>query len=245
MHYRYQNANLKHSIKRFWNTQQQEVLSRVSGSNLILAGDRRCDSLGFSAKYCTYSLLDTAANLIIHMETLKRSDASVHSFCDQKSCKLEFHLLCHVDYKSPNMETQALRKGLRFLEDKISISKVVTDASRTVMSLMGEVFLLTVNINTVIILFSCQTCADKEFSNCLHSLDVWHKSKKLKKCLAEVSTCTCTCNMYVHMHVIYTCGLQFLQAAKGRGMEKIGLWAEKFETISGFVVRNVIKMKMI
>ena len=28
----------------------------------------------------------------------------------------------------------------------------------------------------------------REFSQYFHSLDVWHKSKKLKKCLAEVST---------------------------------------------------------
>ena len=27
----------------------------------------------------------------------------------------------------------------------------------------------------------------REFSQYFHSLDVWHKSKKLKKCLAEVS----------------------------------------------------------
>ena len=53
------------------------MLARVSGSNLVVAGDGRCDSPGFSAKYCTYSLLDTATNLIVHVETLKRSDVCI------------------------------------------------------------------------------------------------------------------------------------------------------------------------
>lgn len=64
-------------MEKFWKNHQEEVISRVSGSNLILAGDGRCDSPGFSAKYCTYSLLDTATNLIVHTETLKLSDVSI------------------------------------------------------------------------------------------------------------------------------------------------------------------------
>ena len=37
------------------------------------------------------------------------------------------------------METEALRKALHFLEEKISISEVVTDASSTVTGLLGEI----------------------------------------------------------------------------------------------------------
>ena len=114
------------------------MLARVSGSNLILAGDGRCDSPGFSAKYCTYSLLDTATNLIIHTETLKRSDVSLANYVD--SFKLiRFSLLYQVAYKSPNMETEALRKALCFLKEKVSITEVVTDASTTVTALLGEI----------------------------------------------------------------------------------------------------------
>lgn len=101
----------------------------MSGSNLILAGDGRYD---FSVKYCTYSLLDTATNLIIHTETLKRSDVSLANYVD--SFKLNMVSLLH-----PNMETEALWKALCFLKEKVSISEVVTDASTTVTALLGEI----------------------------------------------------------------------------------------------------------
>lgn len=37
------------------------------------------------------------------------------------------------------METEALRKALYFLEEKISISEVVTDASSAVKALLSEI----------------------------------------------------------------------------------------------------------
>ena len=60
-------------IEDYWEKQQTDILKNTSGRSLLLAGDGRCDSPGFSAKYCTYSLMDTETNLIVHTETLKRS----------------------------------------------------------------------------------------------------------------------------------------------------------------------------
>ena len=60
-------------IEDYWQQQQSDILAKTSGRSLLLAGDGRCDSPGFSAKYCTYSLMDTGTNLIVHTETLKRS----------------------------------------------------------------------------------------------------------------------------------------------------------------------------
>ena len=94
-------------------------------------------------------------------------------------------LLFQVEYKSPNMETDAIRKALHFLKDKISISEVVTDASRTVMALMGEISLSKIIFRNVTN-YNNINLTEKEFSQYIHSLDVWHKSKKLKKCLAKV-----------------------------------------------------------
>ena len=72
-HYRYQNAYMIAPIEDYWAKQQTDILKNTSGRSLLLAGDGRCDSPGFSAKYCTYSLMDTETNLIVHTETLKRS----------------------------------------------------------------------------------------------------------------------------------------------------------------------------
>ena len=70
---RYQNAYMIAPIEEYWQRQQSDILAKTSGRSLLLAGDGRCDSPGFSAKYCTYSLMDTETNLIVHTETLKRS----------------------------------------------------------------------------------------------------------------------------------------------------------------------------
>lgn len=85
------------------------------------------------------------------------------------------------------METEALRKALCFLEGQVSISEVVTDASRTVMGLLGEIIPFSTGVQKQYLLLLMIITA-REFPQYFHSLDVWHKSKKLKKCLAEVRT---------------------------------------------------------
>ena len=39
---------------------QEAILAFLKGTPLQLPGDGRCDSPGYSAKYCTYSLMDNA-----------------------------------------------------------------------------------------------------------------------------------------------------------------------------------------
>ncbi|KAH9373992.1 hypothetical protein HPB48_018762 [Haemaphysalis longicornis] len=58
--------------------QQDQLVRRVAGTAVDLAGDGRCDSPGYSAKYCTYSLLCTQLNRIIHCEQIRvKESASV------------------------------------------------------------------------------------------------------------------------------------------------------------------------
>ena len=45
--------------------QQQTVTEFLRGKPLQLSGDGRCDSPGHSAKYCTYSLMDSVTDLIL------------------------------------------------------------------------------------------------------------------------------------------------------------------------------------
>ena len=45
--------------------QQDTVLEFLRGNNLQLSGDGRCDSPGYSDKYCTYSLMDSASDFIL------------------------------------------------------------------------------------------------------------------------------------------------------------------------------------
>ena len=45
--------------------QQEAVVEYLRGNQLHLSGDGRCDSPGHSAKYATYSLMDSATDLIL------------------------------------------------------------------------------------------------------------------------------------------------------------------------------------
>ena len=53
----------------------------------MVSGDGRCDSPGKCAKFCTYSLMETTKNTIVHCETIDKRE---------------------VQNKSPNMEREAI-----------------------------------------------------------------------------------------------------------------------------------------
>lgn len=72
--HRYQNVFLIPSVEEFWTDHQVEILTKCAGQPFILAGDGRCDSPGTCAKFCTYTLMDTASNLILSSETVSRNE---------------------------------------------------------------------------------------------------------------------------------------------------------------------------
>ena len=79
---------------------------------MVLAGDGRCDSPGKSAKYCTYSFIDTNTDKIIHTKTIDKREVSL---------------------KSPNMEIKAFEQGIDFLTGRgLDVVEVVTDGSTSI-----------------------------------------------------------------------------------------------------------------
>lgn len=84
----------------------------------MLSGDGRCDSPGSSAKFCTYSLMESMSGVIIHMEHVDRRE---------------------VQNKSPNMEREALRRGLQFLaSSSVSVAELTTDASTAIIAMLNK-----------------------------------------------------------------------------------------------------------
>jgi len=45
--------------------QREAVVECLKGSQLHLSGDDRCESPGYSAKYCMYTLMDSATDLTL------------------------------------------------------------------------------------------------------------------------------------------------------------------------------------
>ena len=54
--------------------QQDAVLEYLRGNNLQSSGGDRCDSPGYSTKYCTYSLMDSATDLILDYKLIQSSE---------------------------------------------------------------------------------------------------------------------------------------------------------------------------
>ena len=86
-------------------------------SNLVLSGGGRCDSPGKSAKYWTYSVMETGQNKILHFENID---------------KWEVHL-------RSDMEREGMVRCLNFLISKgMTITELATDSSSSVASILGK-----------------------------------------------------------------------------------------------------------
>lgn len=63
-------------LNQIWREQQEELFLQLEGQEVDLAGDGRCDSPGFSAKYMTYSLHAAQLNKILHFEQVQVGEVS-------------------------------------------------------------------------------------------------------------------------------------------------------------------------
>ncbi|XP_049512258.1 uncharacterized protein LOC125940287 [Dermacentor silvarum] len=94
------------AVHQLWEREQQSLLSCLSRTGAQLAGDSRADSPGYSAKYGTYSLLDTSLNRIIDMQLVQSNEVT----------------------SSGAMELEGLKRALKGLEDqKVCVRELVTD----------------------------------------------------------------------------------------------------------------------
>ena len=104
--YRLQKEYLFPVIHTNYVMQHDAVLEFLRGSDLKLSGDGRCDSPGYSVKYCTYSLMDSATDLILDYRLIQLSETG----------------------SSVAMEKEGLRQSLNYLlEQGVSIITIATD----------------------------------------------------------------------------------------------------------------------
>ncbi|KAG0444246.1 hypothetical protein HPB47_014008 [Ixodes persulcatus] len=84
------------SQPKVYERRNTELLERLRGKAIDLAGDGRCDSPGFSAKYCTYTFHEATTKKIIHMEQVQVGEAiwrtTGFKMAPKKSVCLVMHL---------------------------------------------------------------------------------------------------------------------------------------------------------
>ncbi|XP_031136838.2 uncharacterized protein LOC116037199 [Sander lucioperca] len=120
--YALQSSYLIPVIQEAYQTQHEQIIKRLiehsnSGQKVELCGDARCDSPGFSAKYCTYSFQDDATKEIVHFEFVQVTEAS----------------------SSVAMEVLGFQRGLDYLLERgVDIEVITTDRSPSIRKLLRD-----------------------------------------------------------------------------------------------------------
>ena len=76
-YYYHQRHLLIPSVMKFWRTYQAQILEKLNGKEVVLAGDGRHDSMGHSAKYGTYTIFCCTVGLIIHIVLIQVPEISI------------------------------------------------------------------------------------------------------------------------------------------------------------------------
>ena len=70
-YFRHQDKYLHKTIRQVWEKCTTSLINQLRGTELVLGGDGRSDSMGHCAKYGTYSLLELNANKIVCINTVQ------------------------------------------------------------------------------------------------------------------------------------------------------------------------------
>ena len=108
------------AIDEWWEWMRTNIIALISTLEVVVSGDGQSDSPGHSAKYLTYfvMLTDALQDYIVHLECLDKRE---------------------VGGKSPCMEKAALKRAVEKLKAIVNLKEVVTDASSSIIKMMGTV----------------------------------------------------------------------------------------------------------
>lgn len=104
------------AIDRYYNIQRDVILHYLNGHELTLSGDGRCDSPGFSAKYCTYTFMDSTTGVIPDFNVVQVSETT----------------------SSVKMELLGFQRSLESITTAdLSVKTIVTDRHTQIRKVMG------------------------------------------------------------------------------------------------------------
>lgn len=74
-------------VHRAWSAHQQGIFSRNNNTELVLCGDGRCDSPGYSAKYCTYTMMSEDSGEIVNFKIVQVTETNSSVAMEKEACK--------------------------------------------------------------------------------------------------------------------------------------------------------------
>eukprot|EP00795_Rhopilema_esculentum_P010095 gene10095-18746_t len=111
--FRHQQAYLCPSVTKIWKNEsdflKQDI--QLKGNSIVVGGDARCDSMGHSAKYGSYTFVDLNINKVLDLELVQSNEVA----------------------SSYHMELEGLKRIMaRMKESQLDISAIVTDGHKSI-----------------------------------------------------------------------------------------------------------------
>ncbi|XP_014674792.1 PREDICTED: uncharacterized protein LOC106814924 [Priapulus caudatus] len=72
--FHHQRHYLHNAVSKTWKASQEKLFAKLEGKDLTLAGDARCDSMGHSAKFGSYCLLEVGTNKILSLQLVQSNE---------------------------------------------------------------------------------------------------------------------------------------------------------------------------
>lgn len=73
-------------VHETWYHEKHALWRSLEGTPVKVSGDGRCDSPGYSAKYCTYVMMDMDSGKIVDIETLSVNETSSSNAMEKEAC---------------------------------------------------------------------------------------------------------------------------------------------------------------
>ncbi|CAG0895179.1 unnamed protein product [Cyprideis torosa] len=117
--YRIQESFVYDAVDTAYEIQQQELIEDLRQRERIdLAGDGRYSAPGYSAKYCTYSLMDDATKKVVHTEVLQCSESTSSVAMENDACQAALRWAKSTFGKSPTSVCTDRHKGIQKMMKK-------------------------------------------------------------------------------------------------------------------------------
>ena len=85
--YNIQDRYLFPVINEVWEGEQRSLFAALSGKELWLSGDGRCDSPGHSAKYGTYTMIDQHSDKIVDFQIVQVTEVTSSNAMEREGFK--------------------------------------------------------------------------------------------------------------------------------------------------------------
>ena len=80
-------------VHETWYHEQHTLWDSLVGKQVKLSGDGRCDSPGYSAKYCTYVMMDMDTGKVVDLETVAVTEVGSSNAMEKEGCKRSLNRL--------------------------------------------------------------------------------------------------------------------------------------------------------